>query len=209
MREEYEYGDRSLEVSQGAPVEAMSQPQDPPLNAPADATIAMPEHHSQPAPEAVIPAPEDVTPAGGEAPQAPEVPVNPAALPLFKRLDKTMMTALITFWLAVGSYIGWAIISSTSTAETSVWDTVLFYSHWVFWVIAAISSSAALLFASWRERFAAILLLTIVAVNLTLTVISPVTGTNGWVYRALRVVLDVNLLAAATYIATRKPRPRI
>lgn len=76
------------------------------------------------------------------------------------------------------------------------------------WGIAAISSAAALLFGRFREKVAALLLLTMVAVDLTCLILPIAAGQYGWIYKILRIFVDFDLLVAATYIATRKPRPK-
>lgn len=133
--------------------------------------------------------------------------IDPATLPFYKRLDKTTLTGLAMLWLTVITYMAWLVTYFFVTdSANDTWDSVLWVGHWVFWGFAAVSSAAALMFGRWRERFAAILMLTIIAIDIAMYFMPIQADHRGFLFYLLRGIVDVNLLAAATYIATRKPR---
>lgn len=138
-----------------------------------------------------------------------EVTVDPATLPFYRRLHQGTLTALGCFWLAFICLIA-ALIIQTFYAKSNMetWHFVAVIAHWIFWGVAAVSSASALLFARFREKLAALLLLTVVAVDLTYLILPIAAGEYGWIYKLLRIFVDFDLLVAATYIATRKPRTK-
>lgn len=160
----------------------------------------------------VAQAPEGARPETVESAQAQvqtESSVDPSSPWLVRRLDRTTLTAIVTFWLAFLCLAASLVLPLFMEAQrVETWHFWLTIAYYVLWVVAAISSAASLLFARFREKVASFLLLTIVAVDLTFMLLPMSTDGYDWVYKLIHLIVDVNLLVAATYIATRKPRPK-
>lgn len=140
---------------------------------------------------------------------AMQAEVDPATLSFYQRLDKTTLTALGCFWVSfISLIVALSIQAFFADGQHGTAHFLAVSAHWIFWGIAAISSAAALLFGRFREKVAALLLLTMVAVDLTYLILPIAAGQYGWIYKILRIFVDFDLLVAATYIATRKPRPK-